>query len=694
MLSNTMMRNEARKGSFGPGLEMESLYTGGVSHERYNVDIEQKAGNEAHLLNNNVRNFIWQDVTVTVKDKKTGKPKAILDNIEGIVKAGEICALMGPSGCGKTTLLNVLAHRDAAGGAHVEGVTLINGSSPSAGAFRRMTCYVEQDDALIGSLTVRETLHFAARLAHKNTISKADRIKRIDDLLESFGLSDQQDTLIGTPIRKGISGGQKRRLSVAAQLITAPKIMFLDEPTSGLDSTASYEVIHYIKEVAKRNNLIVIASIHQPSTSTCKFKISSGYFDDQGSQDCTLSETKLLMTVKQLFFDLTTDVYQDQMFDKLLLLSGGKPFYFGSVEGVEAHFVSLGFPMPFHTNPAEFILDLMNVDFANDGPIAQQQLHEMQMGWARSHKARDIATQICATSSLIEPPAISKPPSRSFFTVVMTLVHRSFIKSYRDVVAYGIRMAMYIGLAIMMGTVWLRLESKQSDIQPYINAVFFGSAFMSFMAVAYVPSFLEDRLTFIKERANGLYGPTAFMLSNFIIGLPYLFMIAVVFSSIAYWLSNFQPTAQAFFTWVMWLFLDLLAAESLVVLVSSVAPVFVIALAVTAFANGLWMSVGGFLVPTKTLNVFWRYAFHYIDYQAYVFQGMMVNEFADRTYSCGAGCHCMIQTELAKECRISGLGVLDEYGYKTGRTGQWVGILVGIVVGYRLLGLVAMFIRK
>ena len=92
-------------------------------------------------------------------------------------------------------------------------------------------------------------------------------------------------------------------------------------------------------------------------------------------------------------------------------------------------------------------------------------------------------------------------------------------------------------------------------------------------------------------------------------------LISLLFSCIAYWLSNFRPTAIAFFTWVMWLFLDLLAAESLVVLVSSIFPVFVIALALTAFANGLWMSVGGFLVTPTVLNVFWRYVFHYIDYQ-------------------------------------------------------------------------------
>lgn len=130
------------------------------------------------------------------------------------------------------------------------------------------------------------------------------------------------------------------------------------------------------------------------------------------------------------------------MFDKLLLLSGGKPHYFGSVEGVEAHFQSLGFPMPYRTNPAEFILDLMNTDFASNQDAARDLLHQMQLGWARSAKARDLAAHIHATSTLVEPPAAPRPSKTMFPAVVMTLVHRSFIKSYRDVVAYGIRIAM------------------------------------------------------------------------------------------------------------------------------------------------------------------------------------------------------------------------------------------------------------
>lgn len=119
----------------------------------------------------------------------------------------------------------------------------------------------------------------------------------------------------------------------------------------------------------------------------------------------------------------------------------------------------------------------------------------------------------------------------------------------------------------MMGTVWLRLSDAQRDIQPYANCIFFGAAFLSFMSVAYIPAFLEDRSLFIKERANGLYGASSFTISNFLIGIPYLFVIDVLFSVVAYWLVGLKPTASGFFYWIMWLYLDLLAAESMVVLV-------------------------------------------------------------------------------------------------------------------------------
>jgi hypothetical protein len=224
---------------------------------------------------------------------------------------------------------------------------------------------------------------------------------------------------------------------------------------------------------------------------------------------------------------------------------------------------------------------------------------------------------------------------------------------------------------------------------------------MSFMAVAYIPAYLEDLSLFKKERANGLYGPVAFMVSNFITGLPFLcestskpccildgntddlltVPIALIYSIIAYWLANFNPHGINFMRWVMWLFLDLVAAESLVVLISTLAPIFVVSLAATAFANGLWMSCSGFMVSPNRLNVFYRYVFHYIDYQAYVFQGMVVNEFKGREYRCGPKCECEYITELAPQCKIDGQGVIEIFGYNTHSQAKWVAIMIAIIAG-------------
>ncbi|KAF2128401.1 ATP-binding cassette transporter-like protein [Dothidotthia symphoricarpi CBS 119687] len=619
------------------------------------ADVE-KGADYAHLTNDVVESFSWEDVTVSVKDRKTKMSVDILDGISGFVEAGEMLALMGPSGSGKTTLLNVLAHRAATPNATIQQTLCINGTPTSLASFRKLSSYVEQDDALVGSLTVRETLYFAAQLALPSSINKTQRKTRIEGLLSAFGLQNQADTIIGTPIRKGVSGGQKRRVSVASQLITSPKIVFLDEPTSGLDSAASYEVMSFVRDVARKHKVLVIASIHQPSTTTF------------------------------------------ELFDKLMLLSRGKVAYNGPVKQVVDYFGGLGYNMPMYTNPAEYLIQLVNTDFSQDQAKSNQQLAHLHTSWADSPTAAALTAKIHSVSNNPAPLTPSSNNSANPLLIPLTLIHRSFIKSYRDVVAYGIRIAMYMGLAIMMGTVWLRLSPTQANIQAFTNAIFFGGAFMSFMAVAYIPAYIEDLHLYTKERANGLYGPTAFMVANFVIGIPYLFLITILFSVIAYWLGNFQPSATGFWTWVMWLFLDLLAAESLVVLLSSLIPIFVVALAATAFANGLWMCVNGFMVQPETLNAFWRYVFHYIDYQAYVFRGMMVNEFGNRNFSCArtedGGCQCMYPSALQDQCLIEGKAVLSQYGYGTGNVGRYVGYMVVIVFVYRVLGWLVLFLRK
>jgi len=365
---------------------------------------------------------------------------------------------------------------------------------------------------------------------------------------------------------------------------------------------------------------------------------------------------------------------------------------------VRDYFSSIGYEMPHYINPAEYVLELVNTDFMRDREKASQQLEQIQSSWSRSPNATVVVDAIEQETTSEGRDIDIGHHSANPLTILLALLHRNYIKSYRDVIAYGIRIVMYVGLAILMGTVWLRLAPHQKNIESFTNSLFYGGAFMSFMAVAYVPAYIEDRSQFIKERQNGLYGPSAFIVANFITGLLPLFLIAIIFSVLVYWLSNFRPDGDAFFLFVMWLFLDLLAAEGLVVLVTNICPIFVVALAAIAFANGLWMSVDGFMVQPHTLNPFWRYVFHYIDYQAYVFQGMMVNEFGKRTYACetlpGGSCQCMYSSPLESQCQIAGTAVLDSYGYRTDRTGLWVGILIAIIAGYRILGWAVMYLKR
>lgn len=380
-------------------------------------------------------------------------------------------------------------------------------------------------------------------------------------------------------------------------------------------------------------------------------------------------------------------------------MSGGRTCYFGTVAEATRYFGRIGYPIPPETNSAEFFLDLINTDLDKNGEVVLR-TDDICNSWNTSEERNRLSqaiqkTQESSATSSMSHYKVARP---SGWKVPLVLLHRSWIKSYRDIMAYGIRIAMYLGLAILMGTVFLRFEAEQRYVQPYINAIFFGGAFMSFMAVAYVPAFLEDLSTFKQERANGLVGPFAFMASNFIIGLPFLFGIVILFSVVAYWLTGFRADASAFFMWVLWLFLDLVAAESLVVFVSSIFDVFVVALAITAFANGLWMCVDGFLVPMNILNVFWKYVFHYIDYQAYVFQGMMVNQFQHGEYGCdqaaGGQYQCGYPSDLNSAGKFRGTDVLRQFSISTGLEGTWVGITIGIIVGYRILAYLALVLRK
>ena len=200
--------------------------------------------------------------------QRGGGMRQLLQGIDFAVFPGEFVGLMGPSGCGKTTLLNVLLGNNRITGGSVEynGIDVAQFKDQ----FGSLIGYVPQEDLLHGELTVRETLYYQARLRLPQDVSAREINQSIDRLCEQLGLYkpgglDVRDVIVGSPERKGLSGGQRKRLSLAIELLTDPKLLYLDEPTSGLSSRDTRLVMELLRKLATERNITVIITIHQPA---------------------------------------------------------------------------------------------------------------------------------------------------------------------------------------------------------------------------------------------------------------------------------------------------------------------------------------------------------------------------------------------------------------------------------------------
>eukprot|EP01083_Nonionella_stella_P106250 306338_1 len=227
---------------------------GSISEDHFSIAEEERATLE----------FQNVSVEIPIKDPKSGESihKRILNNVSGKAVPGEVLAVMGPSGSGKTTLLDLLALRGRTG--TPSGTVLVNGQ-PRDNSFKYLSSYVPQEDNLIGTMSVCETMIFSANLNLGPSYSSDMKKEEANGMIAQLGLNGVANIKIGTVFQKGISGGQKRRVSIGVEIISKPKIIFLDEPTSGLDSAAAYQVMVFLKKFAKQGHSVV-CTIHQPSS--------------------------------------------------------------------------------------------------------------------------------------------------------------------------------------------------------------------------------------------------------------------------------------------------------------------------------------------------------------------------------------------------------------------------------------------
>ncbi|KAF2312079.1 hypothetical protein GH714_027991 [Hevea brasiliensis] len=604
---------------------------------------------------------VWENLTVVLPNFGHGPTKRLLQGLSGCAEPGRIMAIMGPSGSGKSTLLDSLAGR-LSRNVIMTGNVLFNGKKRRLGSG---VAYVTQEDVLLGTLTVRETVTYSANLRFPTTMTKEEISDVVEGTIMEMGLQDCADRLIGNWHLRGISGGEKKRLSIALEILTRPRLLFLDEPTSGLDSASAFFVIQTLGNIA-RDGRTVISSIHQPSS----------------------------------------EVFA--LFDDLFLLSGGETVYFGETKMAVEFFAEAGFPCPRKRNPSDHFLRCINSDFdavtttlkgsqrTRDVPTTSDPLMNMATAeikarlvekYRRSNYARmakDRIKEISAIEGLeIETESESQA---NRWKQLSTLTRRSFLNMSRDVGYYWARIAIYIIVSICVGTIYYDVGYGYTAILARVACGGFITGFMTFMSIGGFPSFIEEMKIFYREKLNGYYGVTVFILSNYLSSFPFLVAIALASGTICFYLVKFRSGFSHYAFFCLNIFACISVIESLMMVVASLVPNFLMGLVTGAGIIGIMMMTSGFfrLLPDLP-KPFWRYPVSYINYGAWGLQGGYKNDFLGLEF----------EPLLPGEPKLSGeFIVTNVFGVPLDHSSGDLSVIFLILICYRVLFFVVLKFKE
>ncbi|KAH0460151.1 hypothetical protein IEQ34_010814 [Dendrobium chrysotoxum] len=461
--------------------------------------------------------------------------RTILDGITGQVASGQLLAVLGPSGSGKSTLLTILAGRLP--GRH-GGSVLANGRPASRSISRRIG-FVPQDDVLYPHLTVRETLTYCAmlRLPRSGETERRDRVRAsVEAVIGELGLTDCTETAIGGTFVRGVSGGERKRVSIGHEMLLNPSVVVVDEPTSGLDATAAGRMVEILVGMARKGRAVV-ASVHQPSSRAF------------------------------------------QMFDALLLLAEGRCLYFGRARDAVEYFGSIGFAPGMHVNPADFMLDLANGvakmdchgDVEEKISVKQSLISSYDRMLAPRVKA-SINASITASIASAQATTIGSERSInqkeakdftriSWFSQFSILLCRS-LKERRHETFNSLRILQVIAAAFLAGSMWWHSSIK--NVRDRLGLLFFISIFWGvFASFNAVFTFPQEQAIFIKERASGMYSLSSYFVARMVGDLPMELILPAIFSIIIYWMARLRPELDAFLLTLLVLLFYVLVAQGL-----------------------------------------------------------------------------------------------------------------------------------
>ncbi|KAI3947486.1 hypothetical protein MKX01_028391 [Papaver californicum] len=517
----------------------------------------------------------------------------LLRDVSGAFIPGVLTALVGVSGAGKTTLMDVLAGRKTGG--YIEGEINISGYPKNQATFARVSGYCEQNDIHSPHVTVYESLLYSAWLRLSADVKKETRKMFVDEVMDLVELHPLSNSLVGMPGEDGLSTEQRKRLTIAVELVANPSIIFMDEPTSGLDARAAAIVMRTVRNTVDTGRTVV-CTIHQPSI----------------------------------------DIFE--AFDELLLMKrGGQVTYAGSL-GARSHklveyFQSLpGVPkIRDGYNPATWMLDVSSASVEAQLDIDFAEVYANSTLYQRNQELiKELSTPAPGSQDLHFPTEYSQ----DFITQCKACFWKQNWSYWRNPKYNAIRLFTTTVIGILFGVIfWDKGDktSKQQDLQNLLGAMYSATLFLGAGNAAAVQSIVAvERTVFYREKAAGMYSALPYAFAQVAIEVIYVFVQTLVYSLILFSMIGFPWGVAKFLYFFYFMFMCFIYFTMYGMMCVALTPSPEIAAITMSFFLSLWNLFSGFLLPRPQIPIWWRW-YYWGSPVAWTLYGLVASQVGDKT---------------------------------------------------------------
>ncbi|XP_022948217.1 ABC transporter G family member 31-like isoform X1 [Cucurbita moschata] len=574
------------------------------------------------------------------------KKLQLLSNVSGVFSPGVLTALVGSSGAGKTTLMDVLAGRKTGG--YIEGDIRISGFPKEQPTFARISGYVEQNDIHSPQVTVEESLQFSSFLRLPKEISKEKRQEFIEEVMSLVELDTLRHALVGVPGNTGLSTEQRKRLTVAVELVANPSIIFMDEPTSGLDARAAAIVMRTVRNTVDTGRTVV-CTIHQPSI----------------------------------------DIFE--AFDELLLMKRGGRVIYGGKLGIHSQIMIDYFegisgvpPIPDSYNPATWMLEVTS-------PAAE---HRIGKDFADLYRDSNQYRIVEASIKQLSVPPVGGEALKFDTTYSQGILSQFIICLWKQRLVYWrsphynvMRLCFTFISALIFGSVFWGIGMKRNSTQELfvvMGALNTACLFIGVNNASTVQPIVSiERTVFYREKAAGMYSPFAYAFAQSLVEVPYIAAQTIIYGVISYFMVNFERNAGKFFLYLLFMFLTFTYFTFYGMMVVGLTPSQNLASIVSSAFYSLWNLLSGFLIPKPSLPGWWIW-FYYICPVAWSLRGIITSQLGDvDTITVGQGFEGSVKEYLEVSL-----------GYGPGMVGVSVVVLLAfILVFFSIFALSIKFIN-